>query len=126
MKHTNCSKKKIVTEYVKCFTILISLFLLILNNFFLKKTYIFKYITNFFLLLIITIILVQFTRKGKKLLSLIKEAFIEIKKVVYPTKRETLYTTIVIILVTFLTSIIVWGLDNILFYIISIITKMRI
>ncbi|WP_343152822.1 preprotein translocase subunit SecE [Buchnera aphidicola] len=105
---------------------MISSFLLILNNLFLKKNFLPKYEINIFLLIIITIILIQSSERGKKLSFLIKEATIEIRKIVKPTKKEAFYTTLVIVLVTFLTSIIIWGLDNILFYIISIITKMRI
>ncbi|WP_343153742.1 preprotein translocase subunit SecE [Buchnera aphidicola (Mindarus keteleerifoliae)] len=127
MKKVNRFKKCFfIIKYIKWIVMLFVLFSFVLNNFIFKKTSIFNYFINFITSITIIFLLIQSTKKGKKIFLLIKEAKTEFNKIIFPKKKETFYMTLVIVLVTFLTSILVWGLDNILFYIISTITKLRI
>ena len=51
------------------------------------------------------------TEKGKRLWETAREARSEIRRVVWPTRQETIQTTAVVILLMILFSLILWGLD---------------
>jgi preprotein translocase subunit SecE len=50
----------------------------------------------------------------KKIINFLKEVKTEIKKVNWPTKKETLRYTLIVILVSIVTSIFLGGLDFVL------------
>ncbi|CRK85923.1 Protein translocase subunit SecE [Candidatus Providencia siddallii] len=66
------------------------------------------------------------TVKGKKYLSFIKESLIEMKKVFWPSKQETLQITLIVVLVTTIMSLLLWGLDAILIQCISYTTNLNL
>ncbi|HXK00545.1 MAG TPA: preprotein translocase subunit SecE [Buchnera sp. (in: enterobacteria)] len=57
---------------------------------------------------------------------LIIESKNEIKKIIWPSKTETLYTTLIVSIATMIISLLIWGLDNILFHLVSFITNLRL
>ena len=59
------------------------------------------------------------TSKGKAFWSLLKEARIEIRKVVWPTRQETTQTTMIVVAVVLVMALILWGLDSLLGWIVS-------
>jgi len=59
------------------------------------------------------------TSKGKAFWALLKEARIEIRKVVWPTRPETTQTTLIVVAVVLVMALILWGLDTLLGWIIS-------
>lgn len=59
------------------------------------------------------------TEKGKAFWALLKEARIEIRKVVWPTRTETTQTTLIVVAVVLVMALILWGLDTLLGWIIS-------
>ena len=59
------------------------------------------------------------TLKGRALWDLIKEAKIEIRKVVWPTRQETVQTTLVVVAVVLVMGLILWALDSLLGWVIS-------
>jgi preprotein translocase subunit SecE len=59
------------------------------------------------------------TAKGKAFWALLKEARIEIRKVVWPTRPETTQTTLIVLAVVLVMALILWGLDTFLGWIIS-------
>lgn len=59
------------------------------------------------------------TSKGKAFWTLTKEARIEIRKVVWPTRQETTQTTLIVVAVVLVMALILWGLDTLLGWIIS-------
>lgn len=59
------------------------------------------------------------TEKGKAFWTLTKEARIEIRKVVWPTRQETTQTTLIVVAVVLVMALILWGLDTLLGWIIS-------
>lgn len=60
------------------------------------------------------------TTKGKSFWSLLKEARIEIRKVVWPNRTETTQTTLIVVAVVLVMALILWGLDTLLGWIISL------
>ncbi|MET1257313.1 preprotein translocase subunit SecE [Aliikangiella maris] len=62
------------------------------------------------------------TSKGKAGLAFAKESRIEARKVVWPTRTETIQTTIIIIVAVSIVSLFLWGIDAILVKLISLLT----
>ncbi len=59
------------------------------------------------------------TQQGKSVLGFVKEAHIELKKVVWPTRKETLQTSILIFLIVLVATLILWGVDAIFALLVS-------
>ena len=51
------------------------------------------------------------TIKGQKFWTLVKDAKVEVRKVVWPTKQETVQTTIIVVAVVILMGIVLWLID---------------
>ncbi|MGL4834296.1 MAG: preprotein translocase subunit SecE [Plesiomonas sp.] len=66
-----------------------------------------------------------FTRQGKTFLEFARESRMEVRKVVWPTRQETLHTTLIVAAVTVVMSLALWGLDTILVNVVSFITGLR-
>ena len=54
------------------------------------------------------------TERGKQLKLFTKEANIEVRKVVWPTRQETMTTTLFVVIVVIIFGILLWVLDLIL------------
>ncbi|MFV9997930.1 MAG: preprotein translocase subunit SecE [Arsenophonus endosymbiont of Dermacentor nuttalli] len=65
------------------------------------------------------------TAKGKTTLAFAREARIEMRKVIWPTRQEALHTTLIVAVVTAVMALILWGLDGILVRLVSFITGLR-
>lgn len=62
------------------------------------------------------------TEKGKTFLGFAKESRLEVRKVVWPTRQETIQTTLIILAVSTLVGLALWGLDGIFVRIVEFIT----
>ena len=69
--------------------------------------------------------LVSFTEKGKRAWIFAREARVELRKVVWPTRPETIQSTILIMVVVVITSLFLWGVDSILLWAMSFVTGQR-
>lgn len=65
------------------------------------------------------------TTKGKATVVFARESRIEMRKVIWPTRQETLHTTLIVAAVTAVVSLILWGLDSILVRLVSFIIGLR-
>ena len=61
------------------------------------------------------------TGKGKAFFVLAKEARAEIRKVVWPTRQETMQTTLIVVAVVLVMALLLWGLDSLLGWLVSLI-----
>ncbi len=59
------------------------------------------------------------TEKGKRLWETAREARSEIRRVVWPTRQETIQTTAIVILLMIVFSLILWGLDSFLSWLVK-------
>ena len=59
------------------------------------------------------------TAKGKAFFVLAKEAKTEIRRVVWPTRQETMQTTLIVLAVVIFMSLVLWGVDSLLGWIVS-------
>ena len=51
------------------------------------------------------------TTKGHLFWELLKAAQVEVRKVVWPTRQETIQTTLLVVVVVIIAAFILWGLD---------------
>ena len=54
------------------------------------------------------------TDKGRQLAGFVREAQIEVRKVVWPTRQESTQTTLIVLAVVILIALFLWGLDVLL------------
>lgn len=59
------------------------------------------------------------TEKGANLWALVQGSIVELRKVVWPTRQETNQTTLIVVVVVFVMSLILWMLDSFLGYLAS-------
>ncbi len=62
------------------------------------------------------------TNKGQSTLSFLKDTNIEVRRVVWPTRDETIKMTGVVILMVVLVAFIIWSVDSILFWLVRLFT----
>ncbi|MEO8401568.1 MAG: preprotein translocase subunit SecE [Gammaproteobacteria bacterium] len=77
-----------------------------------------------FLLSIVTAIALQ-TRQGKLALSFARESRIELRKVFWPTRQETLQTTLFVAVMVVILALVLWGIDSMLMWLIGWLTGQR-
>ena len=66
------------------------------------------------------------TLKGRTAVTFAKESRTEVRKVVWPTRQEAIQTTGIVLVVTLLMSLLLWGLDSVLFWVVGLITGMKV
>jgi preprotein translocase subunit SecE len=62
------------------------------------------------------------TQVGSSMLSYIGDTQTEVRKVVWPTRQETLQTTMIVILMVTVMALLLWGVDSILGWAVRSIT----
>ena len=73
---------------------------------------------------VISLFLSYLTTTGKKVFAFAQEAKIELLKVVWPTRQETVQTTTIVMVMVTLTGFILWGIDSIMMWAIAKITHL--
>jgi preprotein translocase subunit SecE len=61
------------------------------------------------------------TAKGAAFWTLVKGARTEIRKVVWPTRQETVQTTLIVVIFVVLVALLLWGLDSLLGWLVSLV-----
>lgn len=62
------------------------------------------------------------TAQGRSALEFINSAKAEARKVVWPTKAETIQSTMVVVVMVLVASIFLWLLDSLLLYVMTLVT----
>ncbi|NTS78843.1 preprotein translocase subunit SecE [Catenovulum sp. SM1970] len=65
------------------------------------------------------------TEKGQQAMLFAKDSRTEVRKVVWPTRQETMQTTMIVIIATVIMSLILWGLDGILVRLVGFLTGLE-
>jgi preprotein translocase subunit SecE len=66
------------------------------------------------------------TIKGHLFIAFAKEAKLEVRKVVWPTRQESVQTTFIVMIATVIAALLLWGLDGALFRIVGFLTGLEI
>ena len=67
----------------------------------------------------LSVLIIWNSRKGREIVSLIRGSRSEVRRVVWPTNQETNQTTLIVLVIVLIFSLILWGLDSLLGWIIS-------
>lgn len=65
------------------------------------------------------------TQQGKQALEFIREARVELRKIAWPTRQETVQTTFIIAIMVVILAIALWGIDGVLMWAIGWLTGQR-
>jgi preprotein translocase subunit SecE len=68
---------------------------------------------------IVALLLAKTTDKGEKAWAFILDTRVEMRKVVWPTRQETVQTTMVVIAIVAVMALILWGVDSLFALLIS-------
>lgn len=74
--------------------------------------------------LILILFLGYLTTTGKRVFEFAQEAKVELLKVVWPTRQETIQTTTIVMVMVGLTGFILWGVDSIMMWAIAKLTHL--
>ncbi len=74
--------------------------------------------------LVVSLSLAFFTDKGKQIVAFANDAITELKKVIWPTRQETVQTTSIVMLMVGLTGFGLWGVDSMMMWAIGKITHL--
>lgn len=66
------------------------------------------------------------TAIGRQTASFLKESRQEIRKVIWPTRQETIQSTLVVVALVFVVGLILWLLDMLLFWGVGILTGQKV
>ncbi|MBA6411523.1 preprotein translocase subunit SecE [Parahaliea sp. F7430] len=61
------------------------------------------------------------TAKGDAFWTLVKGSRTEIRKVVWPTRQETVQTTLIVVAFVLLVALLLWGLDSLLGWLVALV-----
>ncbi|QFQ31900.1 preprotein translocase subunit SecE [Buchnera aphidicola (Aphis gossypii)] len=114
------------TEKIKWIFICINFILCVLIKYCLTKINFFIQTSLIIFLIICTICTLIYTEKGKSILLYIKASKSEMQKIMWPKYKETLYTTFIIIFVTIFMSLVLWGIDNVIFRLIAFFISLKL
>lgn len=88
------------------------------NAYFADESLLYRVLALVAIALVAAAIAVQ-TTQGRAFWELLKEARVEIRKVVWPTREETTQTTLIVLALVVVVALILWGLDSLLGLIVS-------
>jgi preprotein translocase subunit SecE len=78
------------------------------------------------IVLVVLALLVAFqTAKGQVAWAFMKGARLELRKVVWPTRQETIQTTLVVVAMVVIAALILWGIDTLFFWLVGWVTGQR-
>ncbi|WWP00914.1 MAG: preprotein translocase subunit SecE [Candidatus Dasytiphilus stammeri] len=112
-------------EMIKWFIIIALLIIAIIGNYYYHHTILLIRVLIIMFMIFTACWIASLTKHGKLILRFFQEAKNEIYKISWPTSQETLHTTLIVAAVTAGISLILWGLDSILFHLVSLITSLR-
>lgn len=70
----------------------------------------------------LALVVIGSTAVGRSARHFIADAHIEVRKVVWPSRQETIQMTLVIFIAVLLTSLFLWGVDSLLFNVVRMLT----
>ena len=74
--------------------------------------------------IILVFIAIQ-TTQGRRFAGYTKDTRMELRKVVWPSRQETVQTTLLVIVMVIITGLILWGIDSFLMWAVTWLTGQR-
>ena len=124
MSTTNTENTKSSLDGLKWGVTIVLLAAIIVGNYMFGETVnILARVGIFLLLAAIAVFSAAKTEKGKSFIDFAKDSRLEVRKVVWPTRQETVQTTLIILAVSAIVGLILWGLDGIFVRLVAFITN---
>lgn len=95
------------------------------NTYFSSELNIIVRIIGVAILIVLAFISAGFTSQGKKAVGFLRDSRIELRRITWPVRQEATQTTLVVIAITIVTALVLWGLDSIIVAAISFLTSLR-
>ncbi|RIY36431.1 preprotein translocase subunit SecE [Psittacicella hinzii] len=76
--------------------------------------------------IVLAILTFLLTNQGRKFLKFSMEAMLELRKIYYPTRKEALQTSIIVVLISVLVSFMFWFFDFVIQYFVTLVTNWSI
>jgi len=89
------------------------------NSYFADQSLLYRVLGIVALSIVAAMVALQ-TAKGAAFWTLVKGARTEIRKVVWPTRQETVQTTLIVVVFVLLVALMLWGLDSLLGWLVSL------
>ena len=89
------------------------------NSYFSDQSLLYRVLGILAIALVAGLVALQ-TAKGAAFWALVKGSRTEIRKVVWPTRQETVQTTMIVVAFVLLVALILWGLDSLLGWLVSL------
>ena len=83
------------------------------NQYFSAESVLYRVLALVGLAIVAALIALQ-TVRGRRFATLLKEARVEIRKVVWPTRPELVQTTVIVVVFVLVVSLLLWGMDSII------------
>jgi len=65
------------------------------------------------------------TQLGRQVLSFMRESRMELRKIYWPTRQETIQTTLFVVAMVIVLALILWGIDSVLMLVVGWLTGQR-
>ncbi len=82
-------------------------------------------ITLWLVVAAVILVLIGLTQKGQALFKFSKEARTELRKVHWPTRQETLQTTLMVVVMVVVVGLFLWGVDALFMWAVNGLTGQR-
>ncbi len=115
----NASSRTSTFDWLKWVLVFALIAAAVLGNWYLGEQSLLNRVLAILGLALMALLLASQTEKGAAVLSLLKEARMEIRRVVWPTRQETTQTTFIVIVLVMVFAVILWGLDSLLSWLVS-------
>lgn len=109
-------------DTVKWLSVLLLLGLGVTTNYFLSDKQLLLRVLIIAAFFIAALGLSLWTTRGNTFLDFVKEARTEVRKVVWPTRQETMQVTGIVLLVVVVVGLILWGIDALLLHVVAWLT----
>lgn len=124
MSTINTENKKSSLDGLKWGVTIVLLAAIIVGNYMIGETLnILVRVGILLLLAALAVFSAVMTEKGQKFIAFAKDSRLEVRKVVWPTRQETVQTTLIILAVSTIVGLILWGLDGVFVRLVAFITN---
>lgn len=73
--------------------------------------------------LLVLTLLFFFTAQGQRFNTFLQASRAELRKVVWPTRQETVRTTLLVVVMVVIAGLFLWAVDSLLLWMVSFLTK---
>ena len=108
-------------DVLKWLAVVVLVALAVVGNSYFSEAPLLYRVSGVLVLMLVALFVAANTRLGASFIGLLKLSRLEAKKIVWPTRQETLQTTGIVALVVAVMSVVMWLLDSILGYLISLL-----